>query len=138
MTVKKSGDGSSNTSAFTCPYCSSKETVWRGYRYNEKTKQYEIAERDLDNIKRKVLFGLANFGRPFIYVVDGNYENRGELLLSHRHEGFDLQLNEAKDTVANVFKIWGRPVHLETVVEDKKKIFSYNGEKHEERDEPSK
>jgi stage V sporulation protein R len=104
------------------------------YKYNEKTKQYEIAERDLDSVKKKVLFGLTNFGRPFIYVVDGNYENRGELFLSHRHEGYDLKLNEAKDTVANVFRVWGRPVHLETVVEGKKKIFTYDGEKHEEKD----
>jgi stage V sporulation protein R len=104
------------------------------YRYNEKTKQYEIAERDLDSVKKKILFGLTNFGRPFIYVVDGNYENKGELLLSHRHEGFDLQLNEAKDTVANVYNIWGRPVHLETVVEGKKRVFSYDGKDHGERD----
>lgn len=103
------------------------------YRYNEKNKQYEIAERDFASIKKQILFGLTNFGRPFVYVLDGNYENRGELLLSHRHEGIDLQIDEAKDTVVNVQKIWGRPVHLETVVEDKKKIFSYDGEKHEER-----
>ena len=23
-----------------CPYCSSKSVVWRGYRYNEKTKKH--------------------------------------------------------------------------------------------------
>ena len=103
------------------------------YKYNDKTKQYEIATRDFAGIKRQILFGLTNFGRPLIYVLDGNYENRGELLLSHRHEGVDLQLDEARDTIANVQSIWGRPVHLETVVEGRKKIFSYDGEKHEEK-----
>lgn len=24
----------------SCPYCSSKDIVWRGYRYNEKTKKH--------------------------------------------------------------------------------------------------
>ncbi len=24
---------------FSCPYCRSSDTVWRGYRYNEKTKK---------------------------------------------------------------------------------------------------
>lgn len=105
------------------------------YHYNQKTKQYEIANRGFDEIKRQLLFGLTNFGRPFIYVVDGNHENRGELYLLHRHEGVDLHVNEARDTVANVQRIWGRPVHLETVVEGKKHVFSFDGEKHEDRPE---
>jgi len=104
------------------------------YRYNEATKQYEIADRDFGSIKRQLLFGLTNFGRPFIYVADGNYANRGELLLLHKHEGIDLKLDEAKDTIANVQRIWGRPVHLETIVDGKKKLLSYDGEKHEEKE----
>jgi stage V sporulation protein R len=104
------------------------------YRYNQKTKQYEIAERSFSDIKRQILFGLTNFGRPFIYVEDGNYENRGELYLSHRHEGVDLLLDEAKDTIKSVQRIWGRPVHLETVVDGKKTVFSYDGQEHKERE----
>jgi stage V sporulation protein R len=104
------------------------------YSYNEQTKQYEIAGRNFADIKRQILFGLTNFGRPLIYVMDGNFENRGELYLSHMHEGVDLLLDEAKDTIKSVQKIWGRPVHLETVVEGKKKVFSYDGQEHKERD----
>ncbi len=106
------------------------------YAYNQKTKQYEVVSREFAKIKKQLLFGLTNFGRPFIYVADGNYENRGELLLSHRHEGVDLQLNEAKDTITSVQRIWGRPVHLLTEIEGKRRILSYNGEKHEEKELP--
>jgi stage V sporulation protein R len=28
-----------------------------------------------------------------------------------------------------VYKVWGRGVHLETVVDGKRVVFSYNGEK---------
>ena len=34
---------------------------------------------------------MTNSGRPWIYVVDGNYRNRGELLLRHAHNGIDLR-----------------------------------------------
>jgi len=66
-------------------------------------------------------------------VTDGNFENRGELLLDHRHEGIDLRIDYAKDTLKNLFAIWTRPVHLRTLVEGKGKLFTYDGEKHVER-----
>ena len=104
-----------------------------GYQWNSKTEVYEIATRDFQAIKQKLLFGLTNHGRPFIYVTDGNYENRGELYLTHRHEGIDLKVDEAQDTLRNLFMIWQRPVHLETIGEDKKKVFSFDGREHIER-----
>jgi stage V sporulation protein R len=44
--------------------------------------------------------------------------NRGELLLRHRHEGIDLDVPFAEETLKNLYLIWGRPVHLETAVAD--------------------
>ena len=51
----------------------------------------------------------------------------------HRHEGIDLRLDYAKDTLKNLYTIWTRPVHLRTVLEGKGKLFTYDGEKHLER-----
>lgn len=99
-----------------------------GYDWNSETEMYEIATRDFKAVKEKLLWGLTNHGRPFIYVADGNYGNRGELLLWHRFEGTELKLDEAKDVLKNVQAIWGRPVHLETIQEDKTVVLSYNGE----------
>jgi len=48
-----------------------------------------------------------------------NYRNRGELLLKHEFDGVELRLDHAADTLANVQFIWGRPVHLLTVVDGK-------------------
>lgn len=102
------------------------------YEYDRKSRRYEIADRDFQKVKEKLLFALTNFGRPFIYVEDGNYRNRGELFLSHRHEGLDLDLPAARATLANLQRIWGRPVHLSTVVGGQGKILSFNGETHSE------
>ena len=71
-------------------------------------------------MKQRLLFNLTNVGRPIIYVKDGNYKNRGELFLEHRFSGVELQTNYAQDTLANLYKLWKRPVHIETVLEDAK------------------
>ena len=97
------------------------------YEYNPRTKQYVIDSREFDAIKRKLLFSLTNFGQPLILVEDANYGNRGELLLRHEHEGIDLKLDWALDTLEKVYDVWRRPVHLETVVQEALKRFSFDG-----------
>jgi stage V sporulation protein R len=104
------------------------------YEYNEQTGLYEISSRDFKKIKEKLLFSLTNLGQPFIYVVDANYANRGELYLVHRHEGIDLKIDYAKDVIRNIYKLWGRPVNLETTIDETKKIITFDGEEHYEED----
>ncbi len=84
------------------------------FSYQEQGGQYVIESREFEKIKQRLLFGLTNFGKPWIYVVDGNFRNRGELLLRHQHNGVDLRLDQAADVLANVQFIWSRPVHLQT------------------------
>jgi stage V sporulation protein R len=71
---------------------------------------------------------LTNFGNPIIDVYDGNFRNRGELLLRHRHEGVDVRQDLAAETLRNLNRIWKRPVHLATVVEGDPKLLSHNSE----------
>ncbi len=95
--------------------------------YNEDTDYYEIESREFKKIKERILASLTNLGQPFIYVEDGNYLNRGELYLMHRHEGIELQLTEAHDTLVNLQRIWKRPVHLETIFDESRMLLSYDG-----------
>ena len=103
------------------------------YSYNAERGGYEVADRNWKSVKQKLLAGLTNFGQPVIQVVDGNFENRGELLLEHRHDGVDLRLDYARDTLEHIFKLWSRPVHVKTVIEGKDKLLGYDGESHLER-----
>jgi stage V sporulation protein R len=100
------------------------------YAFQEQSGQYIIESREFEKIKQRLLFGLTNSGKPWIYVVDGNYRNRGELLLRHEHNGIDLKLDRAADTLANLQFLWSRPVHLQTVVDDKPSMMSYDGSDH--------
>jgi stage V sporulation protein R len=96
------------------------------FDYNDQEDQYEISSRDFRAIKQRLLAQLTNFGQPIIEVVNANYENRGELLLFHHHDGVDLDVPFAQDTLGNLFALWGRPVHVETVVEDEgRTLFTY-------------
>jgi stage V sporulation protein R len=102
------------------------------YEYDPRSRQYVIASRGFKEIKQALLKNLTNFGRPFIYVEDGNYNNRGELLLTHRDEGRELEPIYAKDTLTNLQYLWKRPVHLQTMTDEKKILLSFDGENHKE------
>ena len=103
------------------------------FEYSKQSGEYVIASREFTEVKKKLLDQLTNWGNPTIRVHDGNYENRGELYLIHEHVSSDLQLDQAKDTLENIQRLWGRPVHLETMVEKRRKVLAYNGRKHSER-----
>jgi len=100
------------------------------YAYNDRNNLYEISDREFKQVKEKLLFSLTNFGQPFIYVEDANYLNRGELYLRHQHEGVDLKVDEAQDTLQNLYKIWSRPVHVATILDENSVCFSYDGREH--------
>ena len=53
----------------------------------------------------------------------------GRLLKSDFHNGgFDLRLDYARDTLARLFRLWHRPVNLLTLVGEKEKILTFDGE----------
>ncbi|TET38384.1 MAG: SpoVR family protein [Planctomycetota bacterium] len=103
------------------------------YAYNRETGQPVIVDREFEKIKQQFLSALANFGQPQIRVEEGNFQNRGELYLMHAHEGMDLKLSWARDTLENLCAIWGRPVHIETKIENRRKVLSFDGEKHSDK-----
>ena len=107
-----------------------KEYKLFSFNYQEPTQNYVIESREFQKVKQRLLFSLTNFGKPWIYVIDGNHRNRGELLLRHEHNGVDLKVDEARDTLSNVQFIWGRPVHIETVFENQPTLLSFDGTDH--------
>ena len=94
---------------------------------------YEISDRDWLAIKAKLLNQLTNAGEPIINITDDNYKNRGELYLTHEHPGaeeFDLRVDHAKDTLKALQSLWRRPVHIETILEEQRVRYTYDGETH--------
>ena len=100
------------------------------FAFNDSSDNYEIASRQFQEVKLQLLNSLTNHSRPFIYVVDANYRNRGELYLQHQFHGIELKQDYAQDTLRNLHKLWARPVHLESVIDDKPAIMSFDGTNH--------
>lgn len=103
------------------------------FGYNQRNDRYEIESRKYQSVKEKLLFSLTNAGQPFIRVVDNNYENRGELLLEHDHQGVDLKLDWARDVMRALERVWRRPVELHTLVENKPMLVRFDGKEHVQR-----
>ena len=113
--------------------------------YDKRREEWIIDSREFLEVKSNLLSMLASRGTPRISVVDANHSNRGELLLLHEHEGFDIQLDWAQTVLQNISLLWGRPVVLETVVDQKSLRLFHDGteltreeikEQEDSRDEP--
>jgi len=116
---------------FTEEFCQEQKLF--SFSLNERTGHYEIDSRNFRMIKEKLLFSLTNMGHPYLTVMDGNFENRGELYLKHRFDGIELRVDYARATMENLFKVWSRPVHVETMVGETPTLFSWDGSNHRER-----
>ena len=98
------------------------------YRYDPNTGKMVVVNRDFDRIKKQLLFMLTNHAQPYIYVLDGNYRNRGELYLGHHHVGVDLDIKYAQETLKAIHRLWRRPVHVHAWIDDEPMLFSFDGE----------
>lgn len=88
------------------------------FRRDPQTGEVRIVSRDFDRIKQTLLYQLTNMGQPFMFVVDGNYLNRGELYLAHKFGGLEVDAGKAVEVLRNLRVLWGRPVHLQSRMND--------------------
>ncbi len=103
------------------------------YRFDPATRRMVVVNRDFKKIKEQLLFMLTNHMQPYIYVVDGNYANRGELYLAHKHTGVDLDIKYAVETLKNVQRVWRRPAHLQAIINEEMVLFSFDGEQSQQQ-----
>jgi stage V sporulation protein R len=92
------------------------ELVWR------------VQETDWEKVRDALLDSMTNFGVPVVTVEDGDYARRGELYLKHHYDGKPLDMDYTLRALKNIYTIWNRPVHLETVVDGDVMVFTYDGQ----------
>lgn len=102
------------------------------FGFDKRKQEFVIESRDFALIKKKLLASLTNLGNPHIQVINGNYENRSELLLEHVHEGVELDVSFAKETLKNLSLIWTRPVHVITKIDERTIVLSHDGVNYKE------
>lgn len=94
------------------------------YQRDEQTGRMKRISREFTDVKRALLNQLTNMGQPFIYVVDANYLNRGELYLAHKWTGAEIDVAKAIETMRNLRRLWDRPVRLQARVGDETHLFT--------------
>ncbi|MBW3622557.1 MAG: SpoVR family protein [Armatimonadetes bacterium] len=98
------------------------------YTYRKEGDQWIIVEKDWEKVRDALVGQMTNMGFPVIMVEESDYRRNSELYLRHAYEGKELDLNYARHTLKYVQILWGRPVHLETVVDEQKVLLTHNGE----------
>ncbi|MCC3375480.1 SpoVR family protein [Cohnella sp. REN36] len=99
------------------------------YVFEKKGADWTITDKTWENIRDQLVYSRVNGGFPYLEVTDGDWQRSGELCVTHRYEGVELDLKYAERTLPYLSKLWGKPVHMETVVDGKTMLFSCDGKK---------
>lgn len=99
------------------------------YVYQLEGNQWKVTDKDWEHVRDQLVMSRMNGGHPYIVVQDGDYQQNGELYLLHRYEGIELDIKYLEKTLPHIYALWGRNVHLETKLENRSVLFSYNGKK---------
>ncbi len=94
------------------------------YVYRREHDRWVVAEKNWEIVRDSILASMTNFGQPYIIVQDGDYRGSRELYLKHCFEGHELDLEYGEKTLRFVRRLWGRPVHLETVRDGDRTVLS--------------
>ncbi|WP_101843361.1 SpoVR family protein [Halobacillus sp. Marseille-P3879] len=99
------------------------------YLFQKQGQKYKITDKDHEAVRDQLVTMRVNGGFPYITVEDGDFMKSGELYLKHHYEDVELDLTYLEKTLPYIYQLWGRPVHIETKVEDRDVAFSFGGKR---------
>lgn len=99
------------------------------YLYQKIGNEWRIVETDWEKVRDSLCASRTNGGIPVIDVTDGDFNQSGELYLTHAYEGMELDLKHLEKTMLHVQRLWGRTCHVETVVEGRSVLFTCDGKR---------
>jgi stage V sporulation protein R len=99
----------------------------------EEDGQLTVVEKDWEKIRDLIVGSMTNFGVPYIQVEDGDHRKARELYLRHVYEGREIDIGYAERVLRYLHIIWGRPVHIETVLDQHPCVLSFDGQENTRR-----
>ncbi|MCY8087515.1 SpoVR family protein [Bacillus sonorensis] len=97
------------------------------YLFQKQGRDYKIVDKEWKAVRDQLVGMRVNGGFPYLTVEDGDYLKNYELYIKHWYEGIELDLKYLEKVLPYLHQLWGRSVHVETVLEDKPVMFSYDG-----------
>ncbi|PYZ94041.1 stage V sporulation protein R [Salipaludibacillus keqinensis] len=99
------------------------------YLFQKHGRDYKIIDKEWENVRDQIIISRVNGGFPFLRVKNGDYLKAGELYITHEYEDVELDTSYLEKTLPYLHQLWGRPVHMETMLADRKIVFCYDGRK---------
>lgn len=97
------------------------------YIYRREGDEWVVVDKDWRKVRDTIVESMTNFGFPYLVVEDGDYKRARELYLKHNFDGRELDQHYAMRTMRYLYQLWGRPIHLETQVDDESVVWTYDG-----------
>ncbi len=99
------------------------------YMFGKQGNEWVVTDKAWEQVRDGLAATRVNGGFPYITVQDGDYLRMGELYLKHHYEGLELDTKYIEKTLPYVHTLWGKTVHMETVIEERSVLFTYDGKK---------
>lgn len=97
------------------------------YLFQKQGRDYKIVDKNWENVRDQLVNMRVNGGFPYLQVTDGDYQKNGELYIEHSYDGIELDIKYLEKVLPYIYQLWGRSVHLQTVVEERPILFFYDG-----------
>ncbi len=97
------------------------------YLFQKQGKDYKIVDKAWENVRDQLVSMRVNGGFPYLTVTDGDYMKNGELYIQHGYEGIELDIKYLEKVMPYIHQLWGRSIHMETVIEGKNMLYTYDG-----------
>lgn len=97
------------------------------YLFRKASSNWQVSEKRWEQVRDGIIAQITNCGIPYILAMDDDFDKRGELYLKHSYEGIELDAQYLTRTLPQLFHLWGRPVHLETVEDEQPVVYTFDG-----------
>lgn len=97
------------------------------YLFQKQGRDYKVIDKEWKAVRDQLVNMRVNGGFPYLTVNDGDYLKNNELYIKHWYEGIELDLKYLEKVLPYLHQLWGRSVHIESVLEDREVMFSYDG-----------
>lgn len=97
------------------------------YLFRKASSNWQVSDKRWEQVRDGIIAQIANCGIPYILAMDDDFDKRGELYLKHSYEGIELDAQYLTRTLPQLFHLWSRPVHLETVEDEQPVVYTFDG-----------
>lgn len=97
------------------------------YLFQKQGREYKVVDKAWEQVRDQLVSMRVNGGFPYLSVTDGDYLKNGELYIQHGYEGIELDIKYLEKVLPYINQLWGRKCHIETIVEGRAMLYTYDG-----------